>query len=179
MPNSERENKGGWKVRGAQANGLDQSIGESKCVDAGPRLRDRQPGADAEGAAFDGRCDGGPASVREWESDTVQRSIRWMSRTAVRWAHDSVDPSPVRSPHTSSIRFPFGPRCWMGNRCQVGPKIRSTPRSGIPSHSDQTHQGHCHHCGRMYSGTQRMEWSPVVKLPDLPYCVGLFPCMKI
>lgn len=47
------------------------------------------------------------------------------------------------------------------------------------SHSDQTHQGHCHHCGRMYSGTQRMEWSPVVKLPDLPYCVGLFPCMKI
>ena len=29
---------------------------------------------------------------------TVQRSIRWMNRTAVRWAHDSVDPPPVRSP---------------------------------------------------------------------------------
>jgi hypothetical protein len=47
------------------------------------------------------------------------------------------------------------------------------------SHIDRTGQGHCHHCGRMYSGTQSMEWSPVVKLADIPYCVGLFPCMKI
>jgi hypothetical protein len=47
------------------------------------------------------------------------------------------------------------------------------------SHSDQTHQGHCHHCGRMYSGTQPMEWSPVVKLADVPSCLGFFPCMKI
>jgi hypothetical protein len=47
------------------------------------------------------------------------------------------------------------------------------------SHNDRTHQGHCHHCGRMYSGTQPMEWSPVVKLADVPYCVGVFPCTKI
>jgi len=46
------------------------------------------------------------------------------------------------------------------------------------SHIDRTHQGHCHHCGRMYSGTQPMEWSPVVKLADVPYCLGFFPCMK-
>ena len=44
-------------------------------MDAGPRLRDRQPGADAEGAAFDGRCDGGPASVREWESNQANGKI--------------------------------------------------------------------------------------------------------
>ena len=47
------------------------------------------------------------------------------------------------------------------------------------SHIDRTGQGHCHHCGRMYSGTQPMEWSPVVKLKEVRYCVGLFPCMKI
>ena len=29
------------------------------------------------------------------------------------------------------------------------------------SHNDRTRQGHCHHCGRMYSGSQPMEWSPV------------------
>ena len=47
------------------------------------------------------------------------------------------------------------------------------------SHSDRTGQGHCHHCDRMYSGSQPMEWSPVVKLADVPYCVGVFPCMKM
>jgi len=47
------------------------------------------------------------------------------------------------------------------------------------SHIDRTGQGHCHHCGRMYSGTQPMEWLPVVKLTELPYCAGLFPCMTI
>ena len=47
------------------------------------------------------------------------------------------------------------------------------------SHIDQTGQGHCHHCGRMYSRTRSTEWSSLVKLADVPYCVGLFPCMKI
>jgi hypothetical protein len=47
------------------------------------------------------------------------------------------------------------------------------------SHSDRTDQGYCHHCDRMYSGTQPMEWSPVVKLADVPNCLGLFPCMKM
>jgi hypothetical protein len=54
-------------------------------VEAGPRLRDRQPGTYAEGAAFDGRCDGGTASGREWQSvhGTTLDTLREHSRGQV------------------------------------------------------------------------------------------------
>jgi hypothetical protein len=46
------------------------------------------------------------------------------------------------------------------------------------SRIDRTGQGFCHHCDTMTSGSQPMEWLPVVKLVDLPYCLGIFPCRK-
>jgi hypothetical protein len=46
------------------------------------------------------------------------------------------------------------------------------------SHIDRTHQGKCHHCGRINFGTEAMKWLPVMKLADVPRCMGLFPCIK-
>jgi hypothetical protein len=53
--------------------------------DAVPRVRK---------AADGGKCDGGLGRNRY----TVQRSLRWLSRTAVRGAHDSVRPPPAGTP---------------------------------------------------------------------------------
>src|SRR5438477_178609 len=49
----------------------------------------------------------GPASGRE--SYTIQRTIRWLSRTAVRWGPRFSSSAPPRSPAASFDHFPFGP----------------------------------------------------------------------
>jgi hypothetical protein len=62
--------------------------------DAVPRVR----------KADGGKCDGGPGRNR----DTVQRSLRWLSRADVRWAHDSVRPPTAGSRAPRLIRFLVG-----------------------------------------------------------------------
>src|SRR5438132_5303944 len=40
---------------------------------------------------------------------TIQRTIRWLSRTAVRWGPQFSSSAPPRSPAPSFDHFPFGP----------------------------------------------------------------------
>jgi hypothetical protein len=67
--------------------------------------RGPQAGADGEEAAADGRCDGGPAGGPGRNRHTVQRSLRWLSRTAVRWGPRFCSTAPRQEPPplTSSV----------------------------------------------------------------------------
>jgi hypothetical protein len=60
--------------------------------------RRRQAGADAEGAAFDGRCGGVRAGGAGGNRYTVQQRIRWLSRADVRWGPRFFRPAPVQEP---------------------------------------------------------------------------------
>jgi hypothetical protein len=72
--------------------------------DAVPRVRKASDG---------GKCDGGPGRNRY----TVQRSLRWLSRTAVRGATILFD-RPRQDLHSSLQSFPFGPAT-LWNQCRA------------------------------------------------------------
>jgi hypothetical protein len=71
--------------------------------DAVPRVR----------KADGGKCEGGPAVGPGRNRYTVQRSLRRLSRTDVRGAHDSVRPPPAGAPTPHVISFPGGPATTM------------------------------------------------------------------
>ncbi len=61
------------------------------------------------------RCEGEEAAGgNEWAARverryTIQRTIRWLSRTAVRWGPQFSSSAPPRSPAPPFDHFPFGP----------------------------------------------------------------------
>jgi hypothetical protein len=65
-----------------------------------------QAGSDGEEAADGGKCDGGPAVGPGRNRYTVQRSLRWRSRTAVRWGPRFCSTAPGRIPRPSPHSFP-------------------------------------------------------------------------
>jgi hypothetical protein len=77
---------------------------------------------------------GGPGRNRY----TVQRSIRWLSRTDVRWGPRFCSTAPARVPHSSSMQISLwaghsvetsaGPRC---DRC--GGTFQTVARSQVPT----------------------------------------------
>jgi hypothetical protein len=54
--------------------------------------------------AVRGRCDGGPASGAGGNRYTVQRSLRWLSRAAVRWGPRFTSTDPCRNPRPGTCQ---------------------------------------------------------------------------
>jgi hypothetical protein len=80
-------------------------------------------------AAVDGRWDGGRQAAAGGNRYTVPRSLRWVSRTDVRWGHDSARPLPGQDPTLLIHQISR----WAHIRTGSGPTPRQQARSGRPS----------------------------------------------
>jgi hypothetical protein len=78
--------------------GGDECRADGRWVRAELFNRRPQAGSDGEEAAAGGKCDGGPAGGPGRDRYTVQRLLRWLSRTDVRWGPRFSSTAPGQEP---------------------------------------------------------------------------------
>ena len=98
--------------------GGDECRAEVRWVRAKLFNRRPQAGTDGQEAADGGKCDGGAAGGPGRDRYTVQRSLRWLSRTDVRWGR-FCSTAPGRIPRPSPHSFPSWARRSVGAECRA------------------------------------------------------------
>src|SRR5207245_7154757 len=81
------------------------AIGGGECGSGSALARGQQAGARVRKR----RREGNEWAARVERRYTIQRTIRWLSRTAVRWGPQFSWSAPPRSPAPPFDHFPFGP----------------------------------------------------------------------